>query len=205
MIFCIYKIYLISAEGYINADFRFLKIRKTDEIWVSMIDIGQGLGVKNISDLVLKYIYGIYGEKLTKEEIKNYKMTEREIYEKFDNLSGNELNTNSNKNTFVRNNVMTNTIKHCRGEKRGIRAIDGFRKKLRIPDFEISKCPVYEVKSKIGTIFVNEKILEEKVVKIYEIDPYFYEHHKEKIQTDKNGCEYILFRTNIYFNEYFQQ
>ena len=24
---------------------------------------------------------------LTKEEIKNYKMTEREIYEKFDNLS----------------------------------------------------------------------------------------------------------------------
>ena len=26
-------------------------------------------------------------KKLTKEEIKNYKMTEREIYEKFDNLS----------------------------------------------------------------------------------------------------------------------
>ena len=33
-------------------------------------------------------------------------MTEREIYEKFDNLSRNELNTNSNKNTFVTNNVM---------------------------------------------------------------------------------------------------
>ena len=26
-------------------------------------------------------------KKLTKEEIKNYKLTEREIYEKFDNLS----------------------------------------------------------------------------------------------------------------------
>ena len=37
-------------------------------------------------------------KKLTKEEIKDYKMTEREIYEKFDNLSKNELNTESNKN-----------------------------------------------------------------------------------------------------------
>ena len=30
---------------------------------------------------------------------------------------------------------MTTIIKHCRGEKaRGMRAIDGFRKKLMIPD-----------------------------------------------------------------------
>ena len=59
-----------------------------------------------------------YGKKLTKEEIKDYKMTEREIYEKFDNLSKNELNTKSNKNVYVKNNVMTNIIKHCRGEKK---------------------------------------------------------------------------------------
>ena len=45
-------------------------------------------------------------------------MTEREIYEKFDNLSEDESNTKSNKNTFVRNNVMTNIIKHCRDEKK---------------------------------------------------------------------------------------
>ena len=72
-----------------------------------------------------------------------------------------------------------------------------------ILDSEISKCPEHEVKSKIGTIFVNEKILEEYSVKIYEIDPYFYEHYKEKIQTDKNECEYILFRIDIFFTEYF--
>ena len=83
-----------------------------------MKDSGEGLGVKNVSDLVLKEIYGIYGKKLTKEEIKNYKMTEREIYEKFDNLSKDELNTKSNKNVYVKNNVMTNIIKHCRGEKK---------------------------------------------------------------------------------------
>ena len=50
---------------------------------------------------------------------------------------------------------MTAIIKWCsRGEKtRGIRAIDGFIKKLMIPDCEISKCPEFEVKSKIGKIF----------------------------------------------------
>ena len=78
--------YLISAQGYTNANVNILKIRKTDEIWVSMKDVGDSLGVTNIFDLVLKEIYGIYEKrKLTKEELKNYKMTEREIFEKFDN------------------------------------------------------------------------------------------------------------------------
>ena len=85
---------------------------------------------------------------------------------------------------------MTTIIKRCRSKKkRGIRAIDGFRQKLMIPDSEIPKCPEFEVKSKIGKLFMNEKILEEYSVRIYEIDPYFYEHHKEKIKVDKNGHE----------------
>ena len=42
---------------------------------------------------------------------------------------------------------MTTIIKRCRGGKtRGIRAIDGFRKKLKISESEISKCPEFEVK-----------------------------------------------------------
>ena len=79
-------------------------------------------------------------------------MTERDIFEKFDNLSNEELNTKSSKE------------QQQRGEK------------TEESDFEISKCSEHEVKSEIGTIFVNEKILEEYSVKIYEIDPYFYEH-----------------------------
>ena len=51
--------YLISAEGYINADVHFLKVRETGEIWTSMKDSGSGMGVKNISDLILKEIHGI--------------------------------------------------------------------------------------------------------------------------------------------------
>ena len=127
-------------------------------------------------------------------------MTEREIFEKFDNLSEDELNTKSNKKVYVKNDVMTTVIKRCRGErKRGVRKTDGFREKLMIPESEISECPEFEVKSKI---FVNEKILEEFSVKIYEIDPYFYEHYKKKIQVDKNERKYILFRIDVYFTEY---
>ena len=83
--------------------------------------VGDGLGVKNISDLVLKEIHGVYGKKqLTKKEIKNYKVTEREIYEKFANLSNDKLNKKSSKFVYVKNNVMTNVIKHCRGEKKEV-------------------------------------------------------------------------------------
>ena len=49
---------------------------------------------------------------LTKEETKCYKMTEREIFKKFDNLNEDELNTKSNKSVYVKNIIMTNIIKH---------------------------------------------------------------------------------------------
>ena len=99
---------------------------------------------------------------------------------------------------------MTTIFKCCRGEKkRDIRAINGFRKKSMIPDSEIPKCAEFEVKSKIGKLFMNEKFLEEYSARIFEIDPYFYEHHKEKIKVHKNECKYILFRTDVYFTEYF--
>ena len=46
-----------------------------------MKDVRNGIGVKNISDLVLKEIYGICEtENPTKEQINEYKMTKRDIY-----------------------------------------------------------------------------------------------------------------------------
>ena len=61
-------------------------------------------------------------------QISEYKITERDFYEKFSNLSEKELNTKSNKTVYIRNDVVTTIIKRCRGKKkRGIRAIDGFR------------------------------------------------------------------------------
>ena len=67
-----------------------------------MKGVESGMGVKNISDLVLKEIHGILKTKnLTKKQIKDQKITEREIYEKFANLSEEKLNTKSNKDIYV--------------------------------------------------------------------------------------------------------
>ena len=72
--------YLIPAEGYKNANVDFLTIKTTSEISVSMKDVGSGIGVKNISDLVLKEIYGICETKNpSKEQVHEYKMKNREI------------------------------------------------------------------------------------------------------------------------------
>ena len=104
-------------------------------------------------------------------------MTEREIYEKHDNLCD---------------------IAEAKKKKKK-KNIDGFRKKLMIPNYEISKCPEHKVKSKIGNIFADEKILEQYCVTIYKIDPYFYEHYKELTKVDKNGHNYMLFKIDSYF------
>ena len=62
-------------------------------------------------------------------QISECKIEERELYEKFDNLSKEELNAKGNKTAYVRNDFMTTIIKRCRGKKkRGITAIDEFRK-----------------------------------------------------------------------------
>ena len=66
-----YKMYLVSAEVCKNAWVCFKRIRKTGEIWTGMKDVGSGMGVKNISDLVSKEIHGILKIKNpTKEQIK---------------------------------------------------------------------------------------------------------------------------------------
>ena len=84
-----------------------------------MKNVHKGLGVKNMSDLILKEIYSIYETKnLTEEQIRKYKMTEREIFEIYDNLTEDELSNKSNNNVYVKNDVMTAVIKRCIGEKK---------------------------------------------------------------------------------------
>ena len=56
---------LVSIEGYENAKVICLK-NKNGDLWVIMKGVRNGLGVKNISDLVLKEIYGAYKKKINK-------------------------------------------------------------------------------------------------------------------------------------------
>ena len=66
--------YLISTEGYENANVEFLTIKTTSEIWVSMKDVGSGISVKNISDLVLKkYVVFLKEKILQKNKLMNIK------------------------------------------------------------------------------------------------------------------------------------
>ena len=76
-----------------------------------MKNVNDGLGVKNNSDVVLKEIQDKYEIKnLTGNELKRYNMTEREVFQKYDKLSENELNSKNNKEVYVRNDVMTSVI-----------------------------------------------------------------------------------------------
>ena len=57
---------------------------------------------------------------LTKEEIKCYKMTEREFFKMFYDYDEGSLNTKRNKTIFVKNTIMTNIIKTGKGEKKEV-------------------------------------------------------------------------------------
>ena len=94
---------------------------------------------------------------------KKSKMTERESFEKYDSFSENELNTKSNKEVYVKimswlllSNIADAKKKKGRKKNRRIK-----KKIIMIFEFGISECSEYDVKSKIGNIFVNEKIREE--------------------------------------------
>ena len=90
---------------------------------------------------------------------------------------------------------MTTVIKGCKGQKKKRRKKNRWTQKiLMIPDSEISECPEHEVKSKIGNIFFNEKMLEKYSVKIYETYPCFYEHYGKEYKLMKMGI-------NIYYLE----
>ena len=102
-------------KGYENAKVICLK-NKNGELWVGMKEIGVGLSVKSISDLVLKEIQGTCEKKLTKEETKCYKMAEREFFKTFYDFDEDDLNTKSNKNVFVKNAITTNIINNCKGQ-----------------------------------------------------------------------------------------
>ena len=63
-----YKLYLISAKGYENASVHLLVEKETGIMWVNMKNVQ---GVQNISDLVLKDIYGIHKRKNPDERVSN--------------------------------------------------------------------------------------------------------------------------------------
>ena len=56
--------------------------------------------------------------------------------------------------------------------------------------------------TKITKIFKKRNLPENYFVKIYDPDSYFCENHKERIRSDEDGVEYIVFKIDIYFSEF---
>ena len=52
---------LISTKAYENAKVHIIQVK--NDLWINIKAVGNGFGVKNISDLVLKEIYGAYKKK----------------------------------------------------------------------------------------------------------------------------------------------
>ena len=164
-------------------------VKNYQTIWASMKNVQDGLGVKNMSNLILKEIYGIYETKnLTKEQIKKCKMTERQIFGKQDNISEDELNTNSSKNVYVENDVMSSVIKGCKGEKK--RQKNNRRIQKKVDD----DCPEHEVKSKIESIYVNEKY--SKIILLR-----FIKLILTLVSITRKKCKLIKMNASIYYLE----
>ena len=66
-----------------------------------------------------------------------------------------------------------------------------------IPESEIPRCPELKSNQKQGKS-LKSIIPLKKILESLEIDPYFDEHYEKEKQADKNRCQYILFRINIY-------
>ena len=63
-----------------DAKVRTITVENRKLFWVKIIDVQNGLGIKNISDLVRKEICSIFETKNpAKKKIKKYKRTQKEI------------------------------------------------------------------------------------------------------------------------------
>ena len=85
-IFCIYKMYLISAEGYENAEVDTLTKKQLVQVLKTCLIQFQN-----------KYMASVKQKKLTKEQIRKFKMTERKLHSRFSNSSEEELGKIKNK------------------------------------------------------------------------------------------------------------
>ena len=66
-----YKVVVITIENCTNAKVHIIKVENRELFWIKMIDIQNGLGLKNMTDLVRKEIHGIFEtNNPTEEQVK---------------------------------------------------------------------------------------------------------------------------------------
>ena len=71
---------IITFKNCLNARVHIVTVGNRKLFWIKMIDIQNGLGLKNMSDLVRKEIHDIFNtNNPTKGQVKKYKRSLQEI------------------------------------------------------------------------------------------------------------------------------
>ena len=99
-----------TVETYKNAQVHIITVGDKKLFWVRMIDVKDGLGLKNMSDLVRREMFGIFETKnLTEKQKQKYIKSEHETTKK---------STDNHKCKYARSGIIEKTIKNYRGVKR---------------------------------------------------------------------------------------
>ena len=156
----------INADTYAKSYVHSIEVIKKDN---KIHNIQDKLGVKNMSDLTIKAIIGIYDtETLTIEQVRKYKGYGKELIK---NLAG--IN--------IREDLTLAKIMDCRSPT----AI-GFRSKLGFNQTDLIMTKEQSVLIKVMKVFCSEEILLQHFVLNRKIDLYF-PRHKLAIEVDEKG------------------
>ena len=164
-------------------------VKNSNLFWMNMNDVQKGLGVKNMSNLVMREIKDNFNTKNpTVSQIKEYKISSADLM--------NIHSRYSNKIKYIRSNVREKLIKNCRRVKKinkdkidrkkkeekreNFRTLLGFKENYLFTTIEES------ILIKLMRVFSVEKILLQYYVLGYKIDAYFPEH-KLAIEIDELG------------------
>ena len=151
---------IITVENYLNAKVHTITIKSKDHFWVKMTDVQDGLGIKNISDLVRKEIFGnYYDEKqsikdLTKEQKRKFKRSEAEL--------GKKNVYESNITKYARSDIMEKITKNCRGAKRCTSGINRMEKTNQRDNFRM----LFEFKQN-DTFQTKEQLVLSKIQAVF--------------------------------------
>ena len=95
---------ILTIENFVNVGVKTVRIINKNYSWVKMKDVGDGLGLKNMSDMMIKEINGTGCD-----DCKKYKCSLQEI-------TGNM--SDSMKIKYIRNDNAEKIIKNSRGVKK---------------------------------------------------------------------------------------
>ena len=197
---------ILTIENFVNAGVKTVQIKDVKHFWVKMKDVGDGLGLKNMSDMVIKEIKGT-----DCGDCKKYKCSLQELT--------NNMNDNM-KIKYIRNDIAEKIIKNCRGVKKpkdNLNKSDkenqrqNFRLLLGFADHDLFLTKEQSIINKLLETFSREEISLQHFVLGYKIDAYFIEYklaveidehnHKERdnekeLMTEnaikqKLGCKFI--------------